>query len=239
MILNSEKFYNDFSKEYENYSMERNNYLSSVNEIIKSYVDNPDNMLDIGCGTGDRAILLSSILNIKKVILVDQSKSMLDLATKKSGFLGVKADIGHDIYLPNRYFKLITCLWNVLGHIGSEERCLYAFNLLKNKIDKESGVLIIDINNRYNILQYGFINVIKNIVRDFFHYNFKNGDFLFSVSVNNQPLKTFVHLFTPFEMRKLIKKSGLKIEHEIYVNYKNGKKVSSWLFGQMVYVIKI
>ena len=238
MILNTEKFYNLFTKEYGDYSKERFSYILSVNKIIKKKYSSPKKILDIGCGDGERIKQLSCFWNTKEIFLVDQSESMLNIAIKNTGFTGVKADIGKDVFFEDNFFDLITCLWNVLGHIENEERCLFALKSFKNKIDKNSGIIIFDINNRYNIFQYGLVNVIRNIIKDLYNYNFKNGDFLLSIPIVDKSLNTNVHIFNPFEMRRLIEKAGLVIEDEIYINYRTGVRVPSWLFGQILYIIK-
>lgn len=238
MILSSEKFYNCFIDDYNKYSLERNNYISSVNNIIISRAQNFSSILDVGCGTGSRVKYLSDCLKIDNVTVVDNSLSMVNLVENNYGYKSFAVDIGnHNTILSKEKYQLILCLWNVFGHIGSKERCLNSLDLLSNIIDND-GLLIIDINNRYNINQYGLINVFKNIIKDIFNYNFKNGDFTLCVKASKKDLKTVVHIFNPFEMRKYIKKCGLKIDNEIYINYKSGKIVRSWLSGQIVYILK-
>lgn len=62
-------------------------------------------------------------------------------------------------------FQVITCLWNVFGHVPEQHRLIFLENL-RNLLARE-GRLYIDVNNRYNSRAYGWKVVLKNMLRDF------------------------------------------------------------------------
>ena len=131
-------------------------------------------------------------------------------------------------------FGIVTCLWNVLGHVPSDELRL---NSLKNmsKFLSDDGHIFLDVNNRYNVKHYGILNVLRNIFKDVFYYKSPNGDFELKVMTKSGILQTTVHIFTPREIESLIRQSGLKVVKREIIDYKTGKKSRSILGGQLVY----
>ena len=100
---------------------------------------------------------------------------------------------------------------------------------------KPGAKLILDVNNRYNVKNYGGINVFKNILLD-----------AMGLSRRNYPLRlgqkrisfTAVHLFTKNEILKILRKAGFEICSTYYLNYSNGQMESFSWFGQIVVVAK-
>jgi len=54
------------------------------------------------------------------------------------------------------------------------------------------------------------------------------------ITVNGE-IETTVHIFNPFEIEKLIKLAGLKIEKRKIINYRSGKICKTIFGGQLVY----
>ena len=129
------------------------------------------------------------------------------------------------------------CLWNVLGHVGNRQKLLTSLKNIKKSV-KKNGIIIIDVNNRHNISQYRW-KALKNIVRDFLFYNFKNGDIKFNINIDNKNIKSNVHIFTKREIEQFIAQSGLIIKEKFYVNYSSGKLEHCSSFGQLCYVLTI
>lgn len=112
-------------------------------DIVESYLrDNNDlKILDIGCGTGNLIISLSSLSNIKELIGIDISPEMINLANDKKNkiknsnkiifFVG---DV-HKLNFANNYFDIIFSL-NSFHHY---------YTALKeiNRVLKKSGFFVL------------------------------------------------------------------------------------------------
>lgn len=132
-------------------------------------------------------------------------------------------------------FDIITCLWNVLGHVDGNKIDQALTNIYKHL--SSNGLAIIDVNNRHNIKQYGKI-AIKNVIKDFFNYEYSNGDIHFDMKIGEVLLPSDVHVFTASEIEKLFNKNKLEIVKKKYVNYKTGKIENNKFSGQIFYVLR-
>ena len=207
-------------------------YIESINNLIFNYVSKPVNYyLDAGGGDGIRASAISKKINAKHTVLIDRSQSMIDLVKSKNFKYVSRIKIADFKY--NQKFNLITCLWNVMGHIDSrKERLASLVNL--RKLLSEDGLLIIDVNNRYNF-NYGLVNVFKNIIKDIFPYNSKKkGWFRFEHREKFFP----VYLHSPFEILRDLKHIGFKDFKTFTVDYNNGKIYRNLFFGQLLIIAK-
>ena len=136
----------------------------------------------------------------------------------------------------NKY-DVATCLWNVLGHLGDKQQISTGLKNIKNAI-KPDGVVILDVNNRHNVFQYGW-KAIKNIIKDCFIHNFENGDIKFNISLDSHNIPSCVHIFTKYEIEKLVNAAGFEIKSTFYINYANGGFENSPLFGQLCYILTV
>jgi len=233
MIFTSEKFYTLFASSYCDYSLNKIVYISAVNKFIQEEALSLKSMVDVGSGDGKRGRLIGDILGIEKITLIDNSEGMIALANNIEKADVVFEDISSLRFENKNKYDLVSLLWNVLGHISSEGRIITLMNLAKLVNDGKS--IFIDVNNRYNISHYGFPAVVKNILKDIFLSNKTNGDFNLKVITVNGEIETTVHIFNPFEIEKLIKLAGLKIEKRKIINYRSGKICKTIFGGQLVY----
>ena len=208
-------------------------YINSINNLIFNYVLNPiDYYLDAGGGDGIRTSEISKKLDATHTVLIDRSKCMIDLA-KSRNFKDISCIKIAD-FKYNHKFDLVTCLWNVLGHIESRKERLTSLMNMK-KLLSNDGSLIIDVNNRYNI-NYGIINVLKNILKDILPYKSKNnGWFMFRHKDKFFP----VYLHSPFEILRDLKHIGFRDLKTFAVDYNNGKVYENLFFGQLFIIAKI
>ena len=200
----SEIFYTLFAKHYRAYASQRQVFLDVVDDFIKSESLPHKSIIDIGSGDGKRAKCIADIMMAKNLTLVDNSQGMISLANKVNGADILLADISNSEFKSAKKYDIVLCLWNVLGHIPSASRRLTAMINLKNLVSN-GGFIFLDINNRYNISQYGFGEVVKNILKDLLMHNDCNGDFELGLNAAAGEIRTKVHLFAPFEMDQLIK----------------------------------
>lgn len=225
--------YNNLFTEYEDYIVKVKKYLDSVDNITELNLSNGSNWLDVGSANGERIINLNKNLN-KKVMFIDNSEKMLGLLLSK-GLEAKKIDISNKYSIKeiNQKFDNITCLYNVLGHIDSEKLRNEAFKNI-NKLLDDNGIFIFDVNNRWNYKQYGFVKVIINFILDILKIN--SGDYDINIQSRNKNIKSKVHLFNYFEIKKLLFKTGFKIKKSYIVDYKSGEIYKLIFKGQIIIV---
>lgn len=241
------ELYNKFAPYYREYSNKKNSYLKSLDNIIINFINSqraalskhPLKMLDIGSGDGKRAIHIATRLKTQALTLLDNSPEMVKLCTEIPGARALMEDISAENFLlEEKNYQIITCLWNVLGHLASpQEREVGLRNIYT--LLSEDGFLFLDVNNRYNIKNYGIKNVFRNLLKDMFSPSASNGDINFEIEINeSRKIPANVHIFNPHEIDFLLKKAGFKIINKYYVDYSTGKITASFLTGQIFYILK-
>jgi ubiquinone/menaquinone biosynthesis C-methylase UbiE len=81
--------WNKFAKQYDKMTLLWPGYFASVDRILELASPSPDMVaLDVGCGTGALALKLAP--RCKRVIGVDISSKMLEIARGKAENLGIK-----------------------------------------------------------------------------------------------------------------------------------------------------
>lgn len=232
-LSSSSAFYTGFARTYEHYASLRKAYITAVNKFIVDEIGSVKTIIDVGSGDGIRATHLAKELKAQHLTLVDNSDGMINRIRKTKDMTVIKADISSYKYKSGEKYDLVLCLWNVLGHIPGHERKVALKNLAS--LVGDSGVLILDVNNRYNISHYGIVAVIKNILKDIFYQKKTNGDFQLSIDTGLENIRTVVHIFNPFEIENLIQSADLKIVKKLVVDYGNGNLCKSIFGGQLVY----
>lgn len=229
--MNSSKnYYNKLAESYAEITNSRLSYLNAVDDIVTEKGLGAETYLDVGAGDGRRSMKISAILKPKKVTLIDNAVRIAEKIAKLPDvhlFIGTIEEFNH-----KEKFDLITCLWNVLGHIGTESDRLSFFNSVKKLLSK-NGKCILDVNNRYNIEYYGSENVMENLKKDVFGEE-DSGYF----KLDHESIITSVYTHAPYEIEKMIKAVGLKVTEVLYIDYETGQIRKSCFEGQMVYVIE-
>ena len=227
-------FYNGLSIIYDEISSKRYNYLSGVNQILLDFVETTNHRikwLDLACGNGSRTLrLMRTFGKIESVTAIDSAINMVNSFNHKlTGDMRVEV-ICKDFTEPqdlSSEFNLITTLWNVFGHLNTEDEKLAWLQNVKKHLSKD-GFFFMDFNNRYN-LEYGLKTILKNMVFD-----------LFQIKTARYPLQiegiqTAVYIHSPGELDSLIDKAGLKIQKRLFVLYKSGELSRvPWVCGQVL-----
>lgn len=237
MIRSTVNPYDLIANSYQEIADVRKNYIHSVDKLIIKYAPQKAiSMLDVGSGDGKRAMALAKELKVKNITLCDSSKEMVKLCQKlkPNNVLSCKAE---ELPIDPQY-DIITCLWNVLGHIGSSKKRIEALRRMSKSLNN-NGVLFFDINNRYNASAYGYFNVVYRMVIDRIFPNDSRGDTSYNWVIKDKQIPSMGHLFTPREVDNLIIKTGLKIINKIAVDYSTGKISNSLIRGQLLYILKI
>lgn len=243
MSISMEKrpnLYNKLAPFYADYSLKRHLYLDTIdNIIIKKLMQlRSTSMLDVGTGDGRRANKIALATNIKCLFLTDPSTEMLN---SFSQFPGIASFQKFNAYaeeldiVPNLgKFDVITCLWNVLGHVSSLANRQKALDNIVNLL-ADSGRFFLDVNNRYNIRAYGGSTIVRNIKQDLISPDEHNGDVFFNVKVGETEIPASGHVFSPQEIKNLIISAGLKIVSHHYLDYQTGKKRKTPFEGQLLF----
>ena len=239
-MLNSEKFYNEITSGYQVKLNERGYYLAEIENQVIDYqkILSAKSWLDIGCGEGYRTLkLLGHFKDLRKITAIDNSQEMLNVFKKRMMVVNeekriqiLKKDFTMTSEVLGKY-DLITTLWNVFGHLESDnDKEMWLRNVTSNL--SETGLFLMDINNKYN-LEYGVSNVLRNIYLDLF----STADNRFTLKIGKA--STNVHLHNPFELDKLIENSGLEILDKKFFSYRTGKKsIVKFFYGQLLYVCR-
>jgi len=232
-MLSSKTFYTYFANFYSDYSILKKDYLLAVNNFIKSESKSPQSIIDVGSGDGIRGKEIANLLGIDAITLVENSKCMFNLSKKIHGATLINKDISsNDFKLENKY-DVVTCLWNVIGHIPNFKRKRALENLAS--LVKDNGVIFLDVNNRYNISQYGIKSSVINIIKDLLNKKSSNGDFILTINIPKREIQTVVHIFSPKEIENLISSAGLNVEKRLIINYKSGEIKKYVWNGQLIY----
>lgn len=237
MNTTTQQMYDIIAPYYRKHSQTKIKYLQAVDHfILKNFPKKSKSLLDIGSGDGIRAMNLAKNMGIKTIHLSDISNKMIQLC-KKLKPTKVWHINAYQIPTHNYSFDVILCLWNVLGHIENNEKRIKALKKMALLLSKK-GVIFLDVNNRYNAVNYGWFNTFIKILIDFFWFNEKRGNVNFTWKIDNKIISAKGHLFTPIEIENIIKAAGLSIVKKATVNYENGSFSTSFLKGQLLYMLK-
>ena len=167
-------------------------------------------VLDVGCGSGK---LLTAFENKEINYLgIDPCQELLNSA--KTQFPDFKFNTGDIINLGDINeldYDYVFCI-AVLQHIPGKDMQIKALRQLKNKVS-QNGKIILSVWNIWNQEKYQKLIwkfwLLKLIGKNKMNF----GDILFDWKnpAGTSISKRYYHAFTIFELKRLIKKSGLKI----------------------------
>ena len=135
-------------------------------------------------------------------------------------------------------FEIITCLWNVLGHVREEKQRLLVLAKLKGLLS-ERGMIFLDVSHRYNAAAYGWTKTAWRIAHDFFLRSDKHGDVIVSWEVDGRTIRTRGRVFRQAEMKKLFRTAGLKIVGKWVVSYETGAECRLSTSGHLLYQLAV
>lgn len=198
----------------EHYNETRKKHLLPLwAELVKiaEEVKNGEKILDVGCGNGR---LLEAFKGKQINYLgVDSNKKLINFAESK--YPNQKFVLGEILELNKIKDINYDCIFCIaaLHHLPGKNLQITALKQLKNKI-KSNGKIIITVWNLWNqkkfrksIWKFTLLNIIGKNKMDF-------GDILFDWknSRGERVSQRYYHAFTKRELKKIIKKAGLKIE---------------------------
>lgn len=233
-VLDPVAAYDQLAPYYAQFSHRRAAYLRNVEANILSRMPvEASSILDIGAGDGSRALRIAAAAKIRRIVLLEPSSRMSAEPPGGSEVWQTRAEDLDVSAIPER-FDLITCLWNVLGHIpGADKRARALHNAAQ--MLSPCGSMFIDVIHRYNVLSYGALMTAGRWIRDHIFPSDGNGDVTAHWSTAGGVISTYGHVFTDREMRRLAHAAGLQCEERIVIDYETGGiRQASWM-GNLLY----
>jgi 2-polyprenyl-3-methyl-5-hydroxy-6-metoxy-1,4-benzoquinol methylase len=132
------------------------------------------------------------------------------------------------------HFDVITCLWNVLGHLEGPQQRAFALAQFRRMLAPQ-GMVFLDVTHRYNAESYGWNMTLFRMVGDFFLRSEKRGDVPVSWKAGKQIIRTTGHVFTHHEIKRLVSSAGLKILRRWIVSYETGRESKLPFRGHLLY----
>jgi 2-polyprenyl-3-methyl-5-hydroxy-6-metoxy-1,4-benzoquinol methylase len=229
-----EHFYDALAPHFREYCRLRTEYLEAVDQLLIRYISaGADSLLDVGAGDGVRATRLAQSRQIQTLVLVDPSDVMAKYCRQLNA-TEVWCTTAEELPESNRRYDIITCLWNVLGHVPDHRSRLTALRRMSSLLT-EGGQIFLDVNNRYNARAYGWLSTLGRVLYDKVRPSAANGDVTFSWRLDNRVIEARGHVFTPGEMESLINESGLRVKRRFVVDYQTGQLRRSTITGQLLY----
>jgi SAM-dependent methyltransferase len=210
---------------------QRRSYLDSINQLVISQIPPGSRlMLDVGSGDGARARKIAQARDIAQLVLVEPSVPM------QRGDPTVRTMRAEELHSMDAQFDVITCLWNVLGHIFPAASRLQVLRQFARLISPQ-GRIFIDVQHRYNIRHYGAIPTALRFLHDQLSWNETNGDVVVAWDVDQVRCTTRGHVFTHPEFRTLAQSAGLNIKNRFVVDYTTGELRQWRIQGHLLYVL--
>jgi SAM-dependent methyltransferase len=234
IFLEPVQAYDRIAPEFARLSDRRRAYLDRIDKIIVSEIPHGSrSLLDIGAGDGSRAIRVVEAAGLTELVLLEPSTGMR--GTWPSGTCGwaIRAE---ELCGRNAGFDVITCLWNVLGHIFPAESRVEVLRHCARRL-LPGGLMFIDVSHRYNARHYGVLQTLLRMVRDRVFPNEENGDVVACWDVNGARYATSGHVFTDAEFRRVAASAGLTVRKSVAVDYATGEIRRSKFGGHLLYVL--
>ncbi len=235
IYLDAISAYNCIASEFTRLSDRRRAYLTTVEQLITSEIPSGNcSLLDIGSGDGTRALRIATSAGLRDVVLLEPSAKLRKAwPTSVSGWPIRAEELGEQ----TGSFDVITCLWNVLGHVSSSNNRVHVLRQCARLLSP-GGLLFIDVNYRYNALHYGFAATAYRMLYDRASPSDKNGDVLVPWNVDGVKYLTNGHVFTHAEFSRIAQAAGLTVYRRFSINYATGKIQKSPFAGNLLYVLR-
>ncbi len=200
-------------------SESRRSYLEQVdNWIIRQFPNDARSMLDVGAGDGGRAEKIAASCGIRRLVLLEPSIGMRELAARRAETWPIRAEELGDV---KDQFDVITCLWNVIGHVSSRQRRAEVISHF-SRLLRPGGTLFMDVNHRYNASEYRILPTLLRFLKDKLRPDERNGDVTVQWRLDGVTWATNGHVFTDREVRTLIRQAGLKVRQRVVIDYSSG-----------------
>lgn len=234
MTADAAELYDALAPDYREYAAKREAYFAGVDAFIREHVpSSARRLLDVGSGDGVRAMAVARACAFETVVLSDVSAAMVERCRALA-----PTDVWHTSAqaLPDGVagFDVITCLWNVLGHVPGRAERLAALGRMRALL-ASGGRMFLDVQNRHNAAAYGWGRVLVRVALDRLWPDERRGDTSFDWKVGGRTVRGHGHLFTPSEISGLLQQAGWRVAERIAIDYATGQRSQSPLRGQLVF----
>lgn len=223
--------YDIFAPAYQAYAESKRRYLQKVEEIVIDRIGSAGSLLDVGAGDGRRALRIARSARVGRVVLLEPSAGMR--ARCPDGVEIWPCRIS-EIHVAAPAFEVITCLWNVLGHLSDNRERALALAGIGNLL-APGGAVFLDVSHRYNAAAYGWGRTLLRVAHDFFRPSEKHGDVVVSWKAGERTIYTQGHLFTHAEITSLCRFADLKIARRWTIHYETGGECRLPFSGHLLY----
>jgi SAM-dependent methyltransferase len=234
--MSAHEAYDRLAPHYRAYAEARAAYLGAVDRFVIEHSPRGGRMLDVGSGDGVRAASIGRALGATHVVLCEPSAAMASLC-RDQAVAAVWTDRAECLRQSEERFDVVTCLWNVLGHLPDRDARIAALEGMRRLLAPE-GRLFCDVNNRHNARAYGPGTVMLRRLLDKVAPDERRGDASFEWNVGGERIPARGHLFTPTEMDGLIRAGQLEVEERMTIDYVSGQMSPSARAGQLVYRLR-
>jgi SAM-dependent methyltransferase len=214
---------------------QRRAYLDAVDAIVISEIpDGSRSLLDVGAGDGTRSHRIAQAAGVGDLTLLEPSAEMRRHWPAGAKAWNMRAE---DVSSVEGEFDVITCLWNVLGHIAPASSRTEALRQFARLVSP-GGKVCVDVNHRYNAAQYGALPTLWRAMYDNVLPNERNGDVSVAWHVSGIHCTTIGHVFTHKEFRVMAAAAGLRIDKRYVVDYSSGAQRRWGFQGNLLYVLR-
>jgi 2-polyprenyl-3-methyl-5-hydroxy-6-metoxy-1,4-benzoquinol methylase len=239
--------YNRLAPFYREIAKPRQRYLNRIEQLVIARVPSGSrSLLDVGAGDGTRTSIIAQGARLDDAVLLEPSSEMArncrdgaEIWAMRAEELGSPEQAGvgavGDRSPHGRRFDVITCLWNVLGHIRPADNRSHVLCELGRMLSPR-GVLFLDVNHRYNIRSYGLFRTLGRYLFDRVSPSVVNGDVTASWKFGAVQCSTYGHVFTDGEVRSLAAGARLTIRERLVVDYERGAVRRFGFDGNLLYV---
>jgi SAM-dependent methyltransferase len=234
-VLDPITAYDQIAPIYARLSGRRKAYLNAIERLIVDRLPpGSRSLLDVGSGDGSRAARIARAAELRDVTLLEPSPAMRAQCPANFTIWPTRAEA-----LPTQQgsFDVITCLWNVLGHILPAAARLGVLQNLARLLANH-GRIFIDVNHRYNARHYGVLPTVVRFLRDLPSPPGTHGDVRVTWEMEGRPCATTGHVFTHPEFAQLARAAGLIIEQRFVVDYQSGELRRRGWSGHLMYVLR-
>jgi 2-polyprenyl-3-methyl-5-hydroxy-6-metoxy-1,4-benzoquinol methylase len=223
--------YDAFAPYYSAYAKTRAPYLRKVEDVVIAHAPRAGSLLDVGAGDGRRALRIAQSTDMRRTVLLEPSAGMRAQCPPGIEIWPYSASEIPDSGLQ---FDVLTCFWNVLGHLERPQQRVSALRKFRDLLAPR-GMVFLDVSHRYNAESYGWCMTLLRMAGDFFLRSEKQGDVAVIWKVGAKTIHTTGHVFTQREIKRLVRSAGLKILRRWIVSYETGRETKLPLRGHLLY----